>query len=166
MSDSQAAPAGPGPPPLEPFGLILHRDASWTHEGIPILNRRLRARFDRAVVYLPDEQKYIVQIGRFRAQIEIEEVGFFVRSVDFESGALSLSDRSSEPFDPSSLRPSSDGQALLCSVKRDLEARGLPALFTHAAQAELLHAIEEVDGALMLELAGVRHRLPAALGRV
>jgi hypothetical protein len=151
----------PGPPPLRPFGLILHRDGRWTHEGIPILNRKLRARFDRAVVYLPDEQKYVVQVGRFRGQIEIEEVGFFVRSVDFERGEISLSDRSREPLDPASLRPSSDGEALLCSIKRDLAPGGLPALFTHAAQAELLHAVEEVEGALVLDLAGARHRLPS-----
>ena len=44
----------PGPPPLRPFGLVLHHDGSWTHEGVPLLNRRLRAAFDRAVRYLPD----------------------------------------------------------------------------------------------------------------
>jgi hypothetical protein len=161
MSDPPSdGPPRPGPPPLRPFGLILHRDASWTHEGIPILNRKLRERFDRSVVYLPDEQKYVVQVGHFRGQIEIEEAGFFVRSVDFETGELHLSDRSSEPLDPASLRPSSQGEALLCTVKRSLAPGGLPALFTHAAQAELLCAVEEVDGRWVLELAGVRQPLP------
>ena len=31
-----------GPPPLRPFGLVLHHDGRFTHEGEPILNRRLR----------------------------------------------------------------------------------------------------------------------------
>jgi hypothetical protein len=139
---------------------VLHRDASWTHEGTPILNRKLRERFDRAVRYLADERKYIVQIGRFRGEIEIEEVGFFVRSVDTDSGRIALSDRSSEVLDPASLRPSCVGDALLCSVKRDLVPEGLPALFTHAAQAELLHAVDEERGELVLRLAGERHQLP------
>lgn len=149
-----------GPPPLESFGLVLHRDASWTHEGVPILNRKLRARFDRAVRYLPEEGKYVVQIGAFRGQIEIEEAGFFVRSVDFARGEIRLSDRSCEALDPASLRASADGDALLCTVKRDLLPEGLPALFSHAAQAELLLAIEEQGDQLVLALAGVSHRLP------
>ncbi len=156
---SEAAPS-PGPPPLRPFGLLLHRDARWTHEGVPILNPKLRARFDRSVRYLPDEDKYVVQIGRFRGEIEIEEVGFFVRSVDTDSGRITLSDRSTEALDPASLRPSSDGEALLCTVKRDLLPDGLPALFTHAAQAELLHAVQEEGEEVVLPLAGVRHRIP------
>jgi hypothetical protein len=31
-----------GPPPLRPFGLILYHEGSWTHDGQPIANRRLR----------------------------------------------------------------------------------------------------------------------------
>jgi hypothetical protein len=150
----------PGPPPLEPFGLVLHRDGSWTHEGAPILNKKLRERFDRSVVYLPEERKYVVKVGHFRGQIVIEEVGFFVRSVELERGELRLSDRTSEPFDPATLRASSDGESLLCSVKRHLEPGGLPARFTHSAQAELLNAVEDRDGELVLEMAGVIHLLP------
>ena len=36
-----------GAPPLRPFGLLLHADGSWTHQGIPIRHARLRAAFDR-----------------------------------------------------------------------------------------------------------------------
>ena len=32
------APLAGGPPPLRPFGLVLHHDGRWTHEGIPIQN--------------------------------------------------------------------------------------------------------------------------------
>ena len=34
------------PPPLRPFGLVLHHDGSWSHEGVPIRNARLRTAFD------------------------------------------------------------------------------------------------------------------------
>jgi len=40
------APRG-GPPPLRPFGLRLHHDGRWSHEGTPIANARLRALFDK-----------------------------------------------------------------------------------------------------------------------
>ncbi|HME70993.1 MAG TPA: hypothetical protein VKM54_14150, partial [Myxococcota bacterium] len=65
-----------GPPPLRPFGLCLHYDGRWTHEGHPITHPRLRAAFDRGVRFLPEERKYVVQLGRFRGEIEVEEAGF------------------------------------------------------------------------------------------
>ena len=157
MSAAGSGPPSPGPPPLRPFGLVLHRDGRWSHEGEPVLNRRLREHFDRSVDYLPDEGKYIVRLGHFRGEIELEEAGFFVRGVDADSGRITLSDRSSERLDPTTLRPSCDSESLLCSVKRDLVDGGLPARFTHAAQAELWHSVEVVDGVPVLRLADVRH---------
>jgi hypothetical protein len=147
------ATASPGPPPLRPFGLVLHHDGSWRHEGVPIQNARLRAAFDRSVRYLPAEGVFVVQLGRFRGQIEVEEAGFFVRSFDRASGQISLSDRSQEVLAPQSLRVSPRDGALLCLVKRDLVASGLLARFSHAAQAQLLDAVEERDGRVWLRLA-------------
>lgn len=150
----------PGPPPLRPFGLVLHHDGSWSHEGQPIRNARLRAAFDRSVRYLPDEKKYVVQLGRFRGEIEPEEAAFFVRDVDRDAGTLELSDRSRERLDPSSLRPSELDGAWLCTVKRELAPEGLPARFSHAAQAELLAGVEDTAAGPMLRLAGELHPLP------
>lgn len=147
-----------GPPPLEPFGLVLHHDGSWTHEGQPILNQRLRERFDRGVRFLPDECKYVVQIGRFRAQIEIEEAAFFVRSFDPDTGRVALSDGSAEALDVSSLRVSDRDGALLCVVKRDLRDAGLLARFHHAAHAELMNAVD--DAGEFLRVGEDRERLP------
>ena len=149
-----------GPPPLSPFGLVLHRDGRWTHEGVPITHPKLRAAFDRSVRYLPDEDAYVVQLGRYRGQIEVEEAAFFVRGFDAATGRLDLSDRSHEILEVASLRTSSWGGALLCSVKRGLTPSGLPARFLHAAQAELLVAVEETPGGPKLRLAGVLHDLP------
>jgi len=134
---------GAGPPPLEPFGLVLHHDGSWTHQGQPILNRKIRERFDGSVRYLPEEGKYVVQVGRFRGEIEVEEAGFFVRDLDLGRGEVALSDGSRDPLDLESLRLSELDGAYLCTVKRALVPGGLPARFTHAAQAELLNAVTE-----------------------
>jgi hypothetical protein len=149
-----------GPPPLRPFGLVLHHDGSWTHEGVPFSNRRLRAAFDRAVRYLPDAGVFVVQLGRFRGQIEVEEAAFFVRDFDPGSGQLRLSDASAEPLEPASLRVSPRDGALLCRVKRDLAPDGLLARFRQAAQAALLHAVEETPGGPCLRLGGALHPLP------
>jgi hypothetical protein len=147
-------------PPLRSFGLVLHSDGRFTHEGEPIRNRKLRAAFERSVRYLPDERTYVVQLGRFRGVVDVEEAGFFVRSVDLARGAVRLSDGSEEPLDPASLRlsPLGDG-ALLCTVKRALAPSGLPARFERGAQAELLLGVEETSDGLQLRLACVSHRL-------
>lgn len=153
--------AASGPPPLRPFGLVLHRDGRFSHEGAPIVNARLRALFERSVRYLPDEGKYVVQVAHFRGQAEVEEAGFFARSVDLARGTVALSDCSEEPLDPASLRPSSlDPDALLCTVKRTLVPDGLPARFERGAQAELLMAVEPVGDGFALRMGGALHALP------
>ena len=161
--DAANAGAPAGPPPLRPFGLVLRHDGRWSHEGEPIRNRRLRERFDRAVVYRPEERAYVVQIRRFRGLIEIEEAGFFVRSIDLDRGCVLLSDGSREALDVGSLRLSPIDGALLCRVRRDGVADGLPARFTHAAHAELFAAIEPTAAGAALRSSGRLVALPAPL---
>jgi len=154
----------PGPPPLRPFGLVLHHDGRWSHEAQPIRNRKLREHFDRSVEYLPDEHKFIVRLKHFRGEIEVEEAGFFVREVDLATGEVLLSDASRSVLDVSSLELSPFGGALLCRVKPELVAPGLLARFTHAAQAELFEAVDEaVDGTPVLVVGGQRNPLPEEL---
>jgi len=148
---------------LRPFGLVLHHDGRWTHRGDPILNRKIREVFDRSVRFLPDEGdagKYVVQIGRYRGEVEVEEAGFFVREFDAEAGRVRLSDGTTEPLDPASLRLSIRDEALLCTVKRDLVPEGLPARFSHAAHSDLLLATEETCDGMALCMAGRRYPLP------
>jgi len=148
---------------LRSFGLVLHRDGRWTHEGVPITNRKLRELFDRSVRYLPAEGKYVVQVGRFRGQVDPEETGFFVVDVDPEAGTVRLSDESTEPLDVAGLRLSPRDGALVCTVKRHLVPEGLPARFLHAAQARLLDAAEPDASGPVLRWAGGRVPLPATL---
>ncbi|MFP6623946.1 MAG: hypothetical protein VCC20_10750 [Myxococcota bacterium] len=158
MAAGAAARTMKGPPSLEPFGLVLHHDGSWTHQGQPVTNRKLRERFDRAVRYLPDEAKYVVQIRHFRGEIEVEETGFFVRLFDPDTGELQLSDLTVEPLDVSTLSLSPRDGALLCRVKRDLVPGGLAARFLHASHSEFMNAVDESGGAVVI--AGASHALP------
>jgi hypothetical protein len=140
---------------------VLHRDGSWSHEGVRFTNARLRRLFDRSVRYLPDQGKYVVQVGRFRGQIEVEEAAFFVRAYHAGSGRIALSDGSEETLDPASLRSSPADGALLCDVKRDVAPPGLPARFTHSAQADLLAAVEDGASGPWLRVGGRQVPLPA-----
>ena len=149
-----------GLPPLAPFGLVLHHDGSWTHEGQPLRNRKLRALFDRSVRYLPEERKFVVQVERFRGEISVEEAGFFVRSFDPAVGSMALSDGSEERLDVSTLRTSERDGALLCRVKCGLAPGGLLARFHHAAQAEFMNAVEESDEGTAIRIAGKLRPLP------
>jgi hypothetical protein len=90
----------------------------------------------------------------------VEEAAFFVREVDLADGAVRLSDGTSEPLDPATLRPSPIDGALLCTVKRDLAAGGLAARFLPAAQAELLLAVEETREGPALRLGAALRPLP------
>ena len=125
---------------------MLHHDGSWTHEGQPVLNKKLRERFDRSVRYLRAEAKYVVQIAHFRGEIIVEEAGFFVRLFDPDTGEIRLSDGTHERLDVSTLRVSPRDGALLCTVKNALTPAGLAARFLHAAHAEFMNAVTE-DGA-------------------
>ena len=149
-----------GPPPLRPFGLVLHHDGRWSHEGHPITHAKLREHFDRNVRYLPEERKYVVTLRHFRGEIAVEEAAFFVRAFDPESGRIALSDRSEESLEPATLAPSPIDGALLCRVKRALAPEGLLARFTHAAQAELLQAIDVGPSGMRVRIAGAWHALP------
>ena len=148
-----------GPPPLHPFGLILHHDGSWSHEGIPIRHERLRAAFDRGVRYLPDEAKFVVQLGHFRGQIEVEEAAFFVRSFESDTGELLLSDGSRELLQAYGLCQSQRDGALLCRVKHSLIPAGLLARFSQGAQAALFLALEEADGKYLLRTPAGEQRI-------
>jgi hypothetical protein len=142
--DPNRATSGPGPPPLRSFGLVLHHDGSWSHEGIGFRNRRLADKFDRSVRYLPDEGRvYVIQIGRFRGLIDVEEAGFFVWELDLATGSARLSDGSREDLDVSALVTSERDGALLCRVKRNLAPEGLLARFVHSAQADFMNAVDE-----------------------
>jgi hypothetical protein len=161
QSPARSEPKASEAAKLAPFGLVLHHDGRWSHEGQPILHRRLREHFDRSVVYLPDEQKFVVTLRHFRGEIAVEEAAFFVREIELASGVLALSDRTREPLDVASLHVSPRDGALLCRVKRALAPAGLLARFTHSAQAELLAAIEPDGAGYALALGGRRERVPA-----
>ena len=74
------------------MGLVLRRDGRFVHEGVLVRHAKLHAAFLKGVRFVEEEGVFIVQIGHFRAQIEVEDT-------PFESGRRRRS-RSTSPYGP------------------------------------------------------------------
>ncbi len=118
------------------------------HEGQIVTHPRLHRAFLRGVRFLDEEGVFVVQVGRYRGQIEVEDTPFWVVAYDAESGELELTDGSSERLEAQTLSVDPD-EALRCRVKGRFPAR-----FTHAGQAHLLDALELRHGIPGLRVGG------------
>ena len=134
---------------------MLRRDGRFVHEGVLVSHPKLHAAFLKGVRFAEQEGVFIVQIGRFRGQIEVEDTPFWVRSYDPARGEIELSDESVEPIQPESLSIDPD------EVLRVLVRGRFPARFTHAAQAHLLDSLEERAGELRLRVGDRWAAIPA-----
>ena len=115
---------------------MLCRDGRFVHDGIEVTHPRLREAFRRGVRFAEAEGVFVVQLGVFRGQIEVEDTPFFVVAYDAATGSIELTDRSSEALEVATLAMDDDG-VLRCRVKGRFPAR-----FTQTGQAHLLDAVE------------------------
>ncbi len=141
------------PPALQHSGLLLRRDMRFEHEGALVTHPRVHAALLRGVRFADAEGVWIVRLGRFRAQIDVEDVPFWIEDYDADAGTVQLTDGSREPLAASTLRSDPD-DALRCTVKGRFDAR-----FTHRAQAELLAEVRA--GAQGFEIRSGATWLPA-----
>lgn len=101
----------------------------------------------------PDDGRFILNNGWDWTYFTVEDVPFFVESVDAVEGrpALVLSDGTREPLDPTTLR-AGDNDALYVNVKHGAFA----ARFRQSAQTALAPWLEEdPTGAVTVVIAGV-----------
>ena len=127
---------------------------SFEHEGQLVTHPRLYRAFLRSVRFLDDEAVFVVQLGRFSGQIEVEDTPYWVVAYDAETGEIELTDGSTEPLAVDTLRPDPDG-AFRCTVKGRWPAR-----FTHAGQAHLLDALADTDRGWRLRAGPHYHQIP------
>jgi len=109
--------------------------------------------FLRGVRFLVDEGVFVVQIGHFRSQIDVEDVAFWVVGYDAASGEVELTDGSRERLASATLTIDSD-EVLRCRVKSRFPAR-----FTRTGQAHLLDALHTSSDPPRVDVAG--HLEPA-----
>ena len=117
------------------------------HEGVVVSHRRLHRALLRGVRFAEEEGVFVVQLGRFRGQIEVEDIPFWVVAYDPGHGSIDLSDGSSEPIGPETLCVDPD-EVFRVRVK----GGRFPARFTHAGQAHLLEHLEHRDGGWVLRV--------------
>jgi hypothetical protein len=114
----------------------------------------------RGVRFAEEEGVFVVQLGPFRGEIEVEDTPFWVEAYDPQAGEIELSDRSSERIEPETLALDPDG-VLRVRVK----AR-FPARFTHAGQAHLLLNLEFRGDDLVLRVGDCWVPVPALSGEL
>ncbi len=95
----------------------LDERGRWTHEGLDFENPRIIALFDRSVDRT-EGGTWVLEVGRFTYPITVEDCGFFVERVDFETDppTLYLSDQTTEPLDAATLEYADQGR-LYCRIK-------------------------------------------------
>jgi len=117
------------------------------HEGVVVSHRRLHRALLRGVRFAEEEGVFVVQLGRFRGQIEVEDVPFWVVAYDPGQGSIDLTDGSSEPIVPRTLRIDAD-EVFRVAVK----GGRFPARFTRSGQAHLLEHLERRDAGWFLRV--------------
>jgi hypothetical protein len=133
-------------------------DGRWYADGQPIVNQRIADLFSNHV-RRSESGGYMLEIGKERAPIEVDDTPYVVVAVDVDEeegiARLELNDHSGEDLDPASLRIGA-GEVLYCRVKGGTE----PARFLRSAYYHLAPFITESQaGRFDLWLGGVAHPL-------
>ncbi len=115
------------------------------HEGVVVSHARLHRALLRGVRFAEEEGVFIVQLGRFRGQIEVEDIPFWVVAYDPVEGDVDLTDGSSEPIRAETLRIDPDEV-----FRVDVQRGRFQARFTRTGQAHLLEHIEQRDDGWVL----------------
>ena len=135
---------------------------SWTHEGQPLLNRKMREVFDRSVRYLPARGTRASTSCRSAAtaarSTSRRRASSCATSTRRRAACASRTARGAARRPPPA--PLAPRRGAAVPVKRDLVPEGLLARFDHAAQAELLLAIDETPDGMVLRMAGRSCPLP------
>lgn len=135
--------------------IVLNGEGQFFHDGEKVEHTGLARGLARWIRRHPDSGRYILCNGYDWTYFTVQDVPFFVRGVQIQSGQplLRLSDDSTEPMSLDSLRLGRAG-ALYVSVKKgDFDAR-----FTPSAQSALYPFVDEgPDGEPVLSVCGQQY---------
>jgi uncharacterized protein len=120
-------------------GLSIDLEGRLCHQGEPITHARTLEVLWRSLKVTPDG-RYLVEVGRERGYLHVEDAPYGVRGMTLEAGwpILHLTDGAAEALDPSSLWLDREG-ILHCLVKPERR----PARFQRSAQVDLGLLLEE-----------------------
>jgi hypothetical protein len=136
------------PPGVRIPELRLDRDGEWYVDGERISHERTCQVLTRNV-YLRPEGGFGTSIGREHVPIVVDDVAFFVRSVEPDAAGLGLflSDETAERQAVPELKSSADGRMYVCIKDGRAWAR-----FSRSAHQALAPLVEEREGAYGLVL--------------
>jgi len=130
----------------------LDARGKWTHEGLDFENQRIIDLFSRSVDRT-EGGTWVLEVGRFTYPITVEDTGFFVERVRFDTDppTLKLSDETTERLGPETLEYEPGGR-LYCRVKDG----AFRARFKRTAYFQLADRMAEEDGRIVLDLGDTR----------
>jgi len=125
----------------------LDGEGRFFHDQAPVEHPKLAEALHTWIARHPDDGRYILTNGYDWTYFIVDDVPYFVRSVRAEGGdaILVLSDGTTEPLDPSSLRTNERGELYL-TVKRGAKGGPFDAKMTRFAQTQLAPFLEEGEG--------------------
>jgi len=123
--------------------LALDGEGRFHHDGAVVEHPKLAQALHTWIARHPDDGRFILTNGYDWTYFTVEDVPYFVRSIDGEDGdaVLVLSDGSREPLDPATLRLGPRG-ALYLKVKGGT----FDAKMTRFAQSQLAPFLSEHEG--------------------
>ena len=140
---------------IEELPIRVNTRGVWLHGDKP-LHPKVEILF-RESVRINEDGTYRIELGRNKSPIEVEDVAFFVKSIQVhcseseivKSVELKLSDGTSEILNPGTLMQS-ESNVFYCRLERD--GFRVPCRFPPAAYHELLLHAEMIDSEVLLQI--------------
>lgn len=139
--------------------IVLDAVGNFSHDGVRIERRAMQVAFSRWIAKHPEDGRYILQNGYDWTYFTVEDVPFFVTSLESRHDAMPwarLSDDSTEELAPQTLSVDALG-ALYCQVKSgQFDARFLPSV-----QNSLLPYLRETPQGIAFAAGGLCTLIPS-----
>jgi hypothetical protein len=142
--------------------ILIDSEGNWYHRGNRMHRGDIVAHLCQHLCRDEDSERYIIQMGKQRCYLEVEDAPLVISRVSHEpgmagdeSGHLLLTIKHlepREPLDPTTLRVGRKN-VLYCLVQ------GLPARFTRPAYYQLAEFIHEDQGGFYLSQGGKRYTI-------
>ena len=140
---------------IEELPIRVNTRGEWLH-GDKALHPKVEILF-RESVRINEDGTYRIELGRNKSSIEVEDVAFFVKSIQVHFSEskivkrveLKLSDGTSEVLNPATLMQS-ESNVFYCRLERD--GFWVPCRFPPAAYHELLLHAEMIDSKVLLQI--------------
>ena len=135
--------------------LRLSAEGTLLHDGTPFTHPGVTEYFFRALRYVPELNRYVIQVAQRAVPVEIEDTAYVVRSLDVENARLFLNDGTTEEANLSTIAIRDDNVFYLRAKDGQELAR-----LSRAAMQQLLPYIEETNNGFSLVVHSRSYPIP------